>query len=68
MRIGLYCMVAFGIILCATSIVFSWLMFDFRAAGFAFGGIMAAIGVMTCFDSLDRLEEDYEADDIANDD
>lgn len=68
MKIGLYCMLALGTILCVTSIVFSWLMFDFRAAGFAFGGIMAAIGVMTCFDSLDRLEEDDEADNSANDD
>lgn len=62
MKILMYCMIAFGVLLCVVSIVANWFLFGYRAAGIAFSGIIAITGIFSAFESLDRLDDD-ETDD-----
>lgn len=67
MKIALYCLIGFGVLLCATSIIINWLMFDYRAAVIGFSGMLAMIGIFVAFNSLDRFGDD-EANDESNND
>ena len=62
MKIALYCAIAFGVLLCAGSIVANWFFFGYRAAGIEFSGIVAIFGIFAAFESIDRMDDD-ESDD-----